>query len=131
MTKKTPWVLLAFSVACAASRAPVQFTAESDPDVRGAGHALPAGGTPPRKVYDVKPSSPRRYDPGTRLQVLLEGVVTAGGDVKVVAVRKSDDEAFTDACVRAALQWRYEPARAADGSPIALWTKFTCSLTIQ
>jgi outer membrane biosynthesis protein TonB len=126
--------LLSVSIACAANRAPVsppQFTAESHPDVQSAVHGIPAGGTPPRKLHDVNPSPSQRYGPGTHLQVLLEGVITPGGDVRVVSVARSDDAAFAHECARAALQWRYEPARAADGSPIALWTKFACSLTIR
>jgi TonB family protein len=58
--------------------------------------------------------------------VSMEGVVTANGTVGDVRITKSlDDQLGLDQqAIRAVKQWRFHPARDADGTPVAVVVTF-------
>jgi hypothetical protein len=108
----------------------LRLTPESDPDVRTAVRGIPAGATAPAVLRKVRPVVPHEYPTGTQLTVMMEGVVTAAGRVKIVSVERSTDAAFERACVTALRRSRYAAAKTRRGKPFGVWTTFCCTLAM-
>jgi len=124
-------LLALVAAACAAKGEPAGapvLTPMSDPDVQSAVRHIPAGSTPMKKIVDVRPRPPARRAGRATLDVVLDSVVTASGEVKVVSIVRTNDAGFARECIRAVQQWRFEPARTSDGKPIATWMTTSCTL---
>ena len=108
-----------------------RLTPESDADVQSAVEGVPPGARAPVLLKRVRPVLPRRYPIGTRRMVLLDGVITTDGRVKIVAVRRGRDVAFVAACVRAMRRSRYAPAKTRRGEPLGVRMTFCCTLVTK
>lgn len=108
-----------------------RLTPESDPDVQSAVQGVPPGARAPVLLKRVRPVLPRRYPIGTRRMVILEGVITTDGRVKVVGVRGGRDPAFAAACVSAVRRSRYAPAKTRGGMLVGIRTTFCCTLVTK
>ena len=76
--------------------------------------------TSPRKIVDVSPEYPRILKRlGVEGEVVLEGTITADGDVTDLVVVRSTDDRFDKAARDAVRQWKYAPATR-NGDPIVI-----------
>jgi TonB family protein len=122
--------LLTLLVGCVVNR-PLELTPLTDPEVQAATRGVPPQSAPPRKIVDVRPRPPREFPRGSHFEVAIEGVIARDGSVRPVRIIRGDNREFTEACVKAVAQWRFDPARRPDGTPVAMWTTFTCNITTR
>jgi protein TonB len=90
----------------------------------GAGEAVPYDEgtmTEPQKIKHLNPVYPEgAKEEGVQGIVILQALITEDGSVQETKVLEGEDARLVDAAREAVGQWRFEPARNADGDPIAV-----------
>ena len=88
--------------------------------------------TEPRKTHHVNPAYPQgAKEEGVQGIVLLRATVNTEGIPSDFQVLRSPDPRLSEAALEAARQWRWEPARTADGTPIAVYFTVTFNFRLQ
>ena len=76
----------------------------------------------PKPVYMVSPTFPiegRRM--GVDGDVWVKMWLTKKGFVRRAVIQKSSNSVFNQSALLAGIQWCFEPARAKNGEPVAVW----------
>jgi TonB family protein len=95
---------------------------------------LPVKGdiTEPTLVHKVAPKYPTSAkDDRAQGIVVLQGLLDAQGQIIDLRVLSSPDPRLAEAATEAVLQWRYEPARKPDGTPVAVRYTLTINFRLQ
>jgi len=88
--------------------------------------------TEPSVVHKVAPQYPAAAkDDGVMGIVVLEGLLDVQGQIIDLRVLSSPDPRLAEAATDAVLQWRYEPARTADGEPVAVRYTLTINFRLK
>ncbi len=88
--------------------------------------------TEPRKTHHVNPVYPQgAKEEGVQGIVLLRATVSTEGIPSDFQVLRSPDPRLSEAALEAARQWRFEPARTANGTPIAVYFTVTFNFRLQ
>jgi TonB family protein len=91
-----------------------------------------AGITEPVKVKDAIPVYPgSAKEEGVQGLVLLQATLDTQGTPQDIRVLQSPDPRLSEAALEAARQWRWEPARTRDGTPIAVTFVLTFNFRLQ
>jgi TonB family protein len=90
------------------------------------------GMTPPVAVHKVDPE----YPPGAREEkvqgvVVLDAVIDSEGFVLDVKILESPDDRLADAAMTAIQQWKFDPARDAEGNPIAVYYSLKINFALK
>jgi TonB family protein len=86
----------------------------------------------PRKIEGVIPAFPEAAR-ANRVEgvVVLQTVIDEDGVVRDLEVLRSADPALDQAAAEAVRQWRFEPAKLADGTPVAVYYVLTIRFALQ
>lgn len=91
-----------------------------------------AGVTEPRIVQKAPPAYPQgAKEEGVQGIVVLRAAVDTRGVPSDIRVLRSPDPRLAEAARTAARQWRWEPARTSDGTPIAVYFTLTFNFKLQ
>ena len=121
------------AAADAARELGVPFAQIAAAQANGTATAQPAMATPPKLLKTLAPIYPdRAAAAGTEGWADVEFLVNAKGTTENVHVVASEPKAvFDQAAVVAVKKARFEPAKAADGSALAITTKFRVRFALQ
>ena len=88
--------------------------------------------TEPRKTHHVNPVYPKSAkEEGVQGIVLLRAAVDTEGTPSDIRVLRSPDPRLSEAALAAAREWRWEPARDADGTPVAVYFTLTFNFALR
>jgi protein TonB len=88
--------------------------------------------TEPRKTHHVSPVYPGgAKEEGVQGIVLLRATLSTEGIPSDFQVLRSPDQRLSEAALEAARHWRFEPARTADGTPVAVYFTVTFNFKLQ
>ena len=90
------------------------------------------GMTAPELVYKENPYYPEEArEEGVSGVVVLEAVIDRTGTVDNVSVLKDPDPRLSAAAVKAVRNWRFEPARTADGEVVDVCYVLTVKFALE
>lgn len=93
---------------------------------------LEDGVSPPELVHKVTPDYPLEAKrEGVSGAVVLEAQIGLDGQVEAVRVARGADARLDEAAVAAVRQWRFRPARGADGKPARVLFTVTLRFALQ
>jgi TonB family protein len=91
-----------------------------------------AGIAEPVIVHKTRPAYPKSAkEEGVQGIVLVTAVLDEQGQPRDVRILHSPDPRLSEAAMEAARQWRWEPARTRDGTPIAVYFTLTFNFRLQ
>jgi protein TonB len=91
-----------------------------------------AGITEPVLVEKTLPVYPANAkEEGVQGIVLLRAALDTSGTPSDIRVLRSADPRLSEAAVAAVRQWRWEPARTSDGTPIAVYFTLTINFKLK
>lgn len=106
-------------------------TERQDPPAEGAARHVGEGITPPRGIHRPSPQyTPEAREMRIQGVVILQLEIDTRGHVRKTKVLKGLPLGLSEAAVETVRQWRFEPARDADGQPVPVIYNVTINFSI-